>query len=399
MHAPSFIVWFADIDTHPTSTIGRAGKHIGNLVQEGFPMLPGFVITSDAYFAFLKQEKLEHRIKKLLTTLDYNQPESVYQVMEHIKKAIYETPLPDDLVNLLSHYYDAMDGHSLQLEAHSTTKSGHKVASHQVTEFGELVDSVKDAWIKHFEPNTHWKRHEHGHDHVSAGIEILVQMHIEPDMQGKIHTIDPLQHEKNVLYITHEHPHASDRYVLSKKTLTILDRHLNHHHNAPKLSHDSILDIASLGRDIEQHLYFPQEITWGITGDSLYVIQIKPLSTLPKAKQEKKKKLAKARGLSITKTIGTGHVKIIHTERQLNDVSEHDILIVKHLDTTHVKHLKKVRGIVSETGHKHSEVSALLRQLGIPTLFGVKEASKHFKDGHIITVHGGKGEIYHGSLH
>lgn len=399
MSTSPFIVWFADVDTHETSHIGKAGKHIGKLVQEGFPMLPGFVVTTDAFFAFLQQNKLEHRIKKVLTTINYEQPESVYQVMQHVKEMINQTPLSDDLIDTIGAFYDALDGHQLRLEAHATSKLGHKVASHKVITFEDLVDGIKDAWIQHFEPGMHWKRHEHGHDHVTTGIEILVKMDVVADKKGKIHTIDPMEHVKNVLYITHEYPHASDSYTLSKKNLMILDRHLNHHNNAPKLSHDELLDIAELGRDLERYLYFPQEITWGIQGESLYIIQTKPLSTLPKIKKEKKKKLAAARGIAITKTIGTGHVKVINKESQLNDVTSHDIIILKHIDPMYVKQLKKVRGIINESGHRHSEASVLIRQLGIPTLFGVKNATKQFRNGHVITVNGRKGEIYIGSMH
>lgn len=399
MNSSGYIVWFADMHTDATSQIGKAGKHIGGLVQAGFPVLPGFVITSDAYFAFLQQKKLADRIKKLLTTINYERPETIHQVMEHIKKIVRATPLPDDVIKELKTFYARLEDFPLNVHAHSTTPLAHKIADHKAHTFEDLVESIKQAWAEQFEPNMHWKRHEHGHDHLQTGVELIVQVAIDPEMKGKIYTVDPHDHAKNTLHITHQHSHGSDAYTISKKSLMILDRQLNHHAKAPKLIHEELLAIASLGKEIEKHLYFPQEITWGILENALFLLHTKPLSTLPKAKIELKKKLAHIRGIGITPTIGSGTVRIIDELSPIHKTLSHDIVVLKHITKEQIKHLKKVRGIISETGNKHSEVSALVRQLGIPTLFGVKDATKRLKNGHLITIHGGRGEVYRGGFH
>lgn len=394
-----FVVWFSDIDTHDTSRLGKVAKHFGNLTQAGFPLLPGFVISQDAYKAFLKQHFLEDKIKKLLMTINYDQPESIHQVMQHIQKHIQNTPFPDQLIDEIESFYNKISGLQVQLHAYEAAHHAHKIASQQAENVEELIEGIKSLWMQQFEPNIHWKRHEQKLDHIDTGVEILVQLTVDPDKRGKIRTIDPYEHAKNVIHITHEHPHASDTYILSKKTLAIIDRQLNHHNNAPKLSHDALLKIASLGKALEQHLYFPQEITWGMIDDEVYIIQTKPFTALPTPKTESKKKLAHAKGTSITATIGTGVVRIILEEKDLNKITAQDVVIMKKLDKKHLDKLKNVRAIITETGERHSEIAVHIRQLGIPTLFHIKNATKLYKNGRVVTVQANKGHIYLGSLH
>lgn len=398
MNSAPFLVWFADIDTHATSAIGKAGKQLGALTQAGFPIMPGFVVTTNAYKHFLEKNKLPKKIQQLLTTVNYDRPESVHQVTQHVKKMVAETTLPEELQKDLQTFYKKVQNHTVIVHAH-TTRPEHKFAEQAVESFDELLEQVKSSWVQHFEPMIHHKRHIHGHDHIDAGVELIVQVHIKPDKKGKVHTVDPQEHTKNILTITHEHPHATDTYMLSKKSLMIMDRSLTHHANAEKLTHDELLTIANVGRDLELHLYFPQEITWGIIDDNVFLLHTKPLSTLPKSKPIPKKKIPHARGISLAKHITSGVVRVVLSESELNKATSHDIVIIHSVDKAHVKDLKRVRGVISETGKRHAEITTLLRQLGIPVMLGVKDATKHFKNGRIITINATKGEIYLGGHH
>lgn len=399
MNTPAFVVWFADIDIHETSRIGKAGKHLGSLTQAGFPIPPGFVITQDAYKAFLKQQFLDEKIRKLLMTINYNRPETVHQVMQHIQNHMQDIPLPDQLIEELENVYTQVAGTHLELHAHASSPHAHKIAKHEADTFEDILEAIKDMWIRQFDPNIHWKRHEHNLDHIASGIEIIVQMAIQPDQKGKIHTIDPHEHVKHVMVISHEHPHASDTYILSKKTFVITDRHLTHHNKAPKLSHEALLTLANLGKSLEQHLYFPQEIAWGMIDDAVFIINTRPLSTLSTKKPEPKKKIAHAKGTSVTSTIGTGVVRVILEEKDLEKITAHDVVVLKKLDKKHLDKLKHVRAIITETGEKNSEIAVHIRQLGIPTIFHIKDATKRYKNGRVITVHAAHGHIYRGSPH
>ena len=52
-----------------------------------------------------------------------------------------------------------------------------------------------------------------------------------------------------------------------------------------------------------------------------------------------------------------------------------------------------VKGIVSEIGGKTSHVAILASNLGIPSVFGIKEISKTLRDGELIYINGNEGYI------
>src|SRR6266403_2114862 len=70
----------------------------GEMIQSGFAVPEGFVITSDSYFRFLHENGLLTSIADLLTTASFTYSDSVMQVSEHIKKLIVQAKLPEQFI-------------------------------------------------------------------------------------------------------------------------------------------------------------------------------------------------------------------------------------------------------------------------------------------------------------
>lgn len=399
MQTAPLIVWFKDVDLEDPSTVGKEGKKLGSLAQGGFPIAPGFIITSSAYFQFLKENKLDFKIKKLLTTINYEAPESVMQVTNHIKKLFFDASFSDTFVENLQSYQKKMNAFPLTIHAYSLTKDNPKHVSHKAHHPDELIAKVKNAWAEHFSGNLLVHREQHTIDHFDTGTAIVIQMEIKPEKEGIVITIDPHSHAKDRLHVLHNLTHGTDHYELSKKNLSILERHLVHHEkHLPKLTHEELLQIGDIAQAVEKHHFFPQEIHWGIIGDKCYVLRVSPYTELPKAKHEKVKKHSLARGFGITKTIGSGVVHIIHEPEDFTYLKAHHIVVLEEIKPEHIARLKKVRGVIAEKGEKHSATNVLLREHAIPTLIDVKFAKKGLRNGQIITIHAGKGEIYKGGF-
>ena len=80
------IFWFADLDITQPNTFGYQAEKLAKLTQAKFPVIPGFVITTTAYFSFLKENNLDNKIKQLLSTIAIDRPDSLMQGENHIKK-------------------------------------------------------------------------------------------------------------------------------------------------------------------------------------------------------------------------------------------------------------------------------------------------------------------------
>lgn len=398
MSSNSFVIWIADVDLDSRDDTKSPTKRLAKLKQAEFPIPPGFVITSYAYTHFLKENNLDYKIKQLLSTIAIDRPESLMQGEHHIRKLFEQAKLSDEFKEKLSYFYQQLGRSTITLSLHERQLQGRKHITLQANTKNELLALVKDAWAVMFTGNALWHRHNHHVDHLSTENEIIVQEKITGSKNGTIITIDPQTHEKEKIVIITTKPHEGDRYMLSKKNLSIIDRKLNHTTNVPKLSHDEILAIGELGKRLENFLYFPQEISWAIEEDTLYIIKTKPFNDLIKQQKNVKRKLPLARGKGVTKTIGTGVVHIIDSLQDLSWIKSHDVVVVSHLEAKHLPHFRKVQGVIVETQPFTNEVVIVLKQHGIPTIINVKQAKKRFQNGYVITVNGEKGEIYLGGL-
>lgn len=389
------IMWLSDVDAE-SEQFGSFTRQNAKLIQAKFPLAPGFVITTSTYQNFLRENKLDHKIRQLLSTVSFERSDSLMQIEFHIKQLFQQAFLSNELYDLMEDFYYYL-GDTVTIEMHETGKNGRKHAKKTVTSEAGLISEVIALWSEMFTGNALWHRHHGNADHFDNKAEILVRKKLTGDTkEGAIFTIDPQSHAKDKLVIITTTPHELDHYVLSKKNLTILDRKLKHKHLSKKLTLDEIIAIAKVAKRVEQHLYFPQKISWVIKDGGLSIASFSPITDMPQPKQTTNPKLPIARGKGLTHTIGTGSVFIVNKPAFLPSDARH-IIVMTDITPLEVKKLKKAKGLIIEN-HPHSETIYQIRSQGIPAICNVKQATKRFRNGHVVSIHGKKGEIYQGGF-
>ena len=74
------ILWFKDIRKGSIGTCGGKGANLGELTAAGFPVPPGFVVTSEAYFNFIRANGIDKVIKELTEGLDVQDTDRLDEV-------------------------------------------------------------------------------------------------------------------------------------------------------------------------------------------------------------------------------------------------------------------------------------------------------------------------------
>ena len=64
------ILWFEELSRNSLAEAGGKGANLGEMTQAGFPVPPGFVVTSNSYFKHLDKNNLRSAIDNLLSNLD-----------------------------------------------------------------------------------------------------------------------------------------------------------------------------------------------------------------------------------------------------------------------------------------------------------------------------------------
>ena len=98
------IVWFNEVGKEDISLVGGKGANLGELTKANIPVPQGFIVTADAYFAFLHESTLIDSIDPLLRTLDPRDSKKLQEVASNIKEAISIAPMPPEIAEEIKKY-------------------------------------------------------------------------------------------------------------------------------------------------------------------------------------------------------------------------------------------------------------------------------------------------------
>ncbi len=443
MTKPTFIEWFKDIDKGDIPTVGGKGANLGEMTQAHFPVPNGFVITSNAYFHFLKENQLTTKIKHLLGTVNHDNNESLQQVSKHIKKIIMDGEMSEMLVKEIIDSYKTLGGSMMtQLVAVRSSATaedlpGASFAGQQETYLnveGEanLLLKVKAAWASLFEARAIFYRTEQKFNHFKVGIAIVVQKMVSSEKSGVMFTIDPVTNDKSKIVIEAiyglgemivQGQVTPDHYEVNKQDFKILlktpavqekmlkkegkiNKELNvrkEDQKKQKITDKQIEQLAHLGKQLEKHYYFPQDVEWAIDGDDVYIVQTRPITTISTKKEEKStadfsKMEMLLQGSPASPGIASGVVKIITSVSEVGKVLPGDILVAPQTNPDYVPAMKKAKAIITEKGGRTSHAAIVSRELGIPAVVGAEGATKILKSGDTVTVNGKEGLVFKGGF-
>ncbi len=436
------IAWFSEIRKEDVPLVGGKGANLGEIVNAGFPVPNGFIITSNSYYDFIRENNLNIKIKHLLSTVNFNDSKSLEQVALHIKKLIRDGQISKELVKDIVSSYEKLSGRfgqalvAVRSSATAEDLANASFAGQQETYLNVkgdavLLEKIKEGWASLFGARAIFYRHQQKFDNIKIGIALVIQKMVGSEKSGIMFTIDPVTNDKSKIVIEAifglgelivQGEVNPDHYEVDKKALTILSKKTSYQDHLlkkqgvsnkkiklskkqgekQKLSEKEILALAKLGKDIEKHYYFPQDLEWAIEKGKVYIVQTRPVTTTHSEKQNINAQLSKSdlllTGDPASPGIASGPAKIIMTPRDIDKIVSGDVLVAPQTNPDFVPAMKKVVAIVTDSGGRTSHAAIVSRELGIPAVVGTQFATKKIKTGNIITVNGTKGEIYKGGF-
>lgn len=435
------VVWFSEVDKHDVALVGGKGANLGEMVRNRFPVPDGFIVTSEAYYEFIKENNLQRHITDLLAWVDYGDQSSLDKVSQQIKQTIIEGRVSEQLKHEILVSYKKLSGvlrPALVAVRSSTTVEDTVNASfagqHEtylnVSGEANVLLKIKEGWASLFDARAIFYRHEKHFDHFKIGIAIPVQKMVESEKSGVMFTLDPVNNDRKKIVIEAvfglgemmvQGEVTPDHYEVSKTTLGIIEKNIAtqdiyltkkgsknvkvritpKHRNIQKITNAQIIELADIGRRLEKHYFFPQDIEWAIEKKNIYVVQTRPVTTTGRIKKEPidnevHKPILK--GDPVSPGIISGPVRILRSVKEMHKLITGEILVTPEISPDFVLAMKKASAIITDKGGRTSHAAIVSREIGIPAIVGTEMATKLLKDGMIITVNGGKGEIYKGGF-
>lgn len=437
-----FVVSLSKCDKHDVKYVGGKVANLGEMIQAGFPVPLGFAITTKAYAQFLKENKLDIKIKHLLGTINFEDSNSLAQVSRHIRQMMVSSPVPENVVKEIFEQYEKLGHNVLVAVRSSATSEDSKEASFagQQETFlnvsGEtvLIEKVREAWASLFQARAVYYRHDAKMDHLKTGIALVVQRMVQSETSGVMFTADPVTGSRERVIIEAIYGLGEyivqgvvtpDHYEVSKFDQKILDKQIKEQTvklvksgyenvevkipktdlDKQKISDVHINTLAKLGIDLEKHYYFPQDVEWAIEKNNVYIVQTRPITTLDKAQTNgpqmgtiSTSEHAILIGSPASPGIGVGSAKLIHSVSDSSSFKPGMILVAKSTNPDFVPIMKKAAAIITQEGGRTSHAAIVSREYGIPAVVGAPLAMQKLKDDMVITVNGSTGNIYKGSM-
>lgn len=444
----ALVLPFSHIDKHDVGLVGGKGANLGEMTQAGFPIPPGFCVTSESYYLMLSHNHLTEKIAQLLKDLDVKDTKKLSQVANQITRMIERADIPDEIVKEVIALYRSLkpgDRHPLVAVRSSATAedlpdasfAGQQESFLNIKGDANLLEAIRKAWASLFGARAIFYRATRGYDHFKVALAIPIQQMVQSDVSGIMFSLNPITNNKDQIVIEAgwglgdyivQGVVTPDKYIVSKSTLTIHSRQTVSQTikevyqypsgvknvkvppsqvNETKLTDDQILKLAAIGKKIQEHYFFPQDMEWAIEDGRIYIVQSRPITTIPgkdtpadkpKFTEDSLKDLKPLlQGQPASVGIGTGPVVKIKSVAELDKVEPGDILVTSMTSPDYVPAMKKAAGIITDKGGQTSHAAIVSRELGVPAVVGTINATKTLKTGEVVSLNGATGVVYQGS--
>ncbi len=438
------VVAFEEVGRGDIPVVGGKGANLGEMLRAGIPVPSGFIVTADAYGRFIEQSGLRPKIEAILNNLNVQDSNALQKASRDIEKMVVDTPVPADMADEIKRRYREMDEPPVAVRSSATAEdlpeasfAGQQSTFLNVLGGDRVVQAVKECWASLFEARAIFYRSENAFEHMKVKIAVPVQRMVQSELSGVMFTVEPVTSDRSKITVEAivglgeglvSGEISPDLYVVDKETLKILEKHTAVQErqlarttvgggkgiadiswqevppdlrSAQKLSDDEVREVAQIGKRIEQHYGFPQDIEWAKEKSKFYIVQTRPVTTLAEATTAPAEALDETapvllKGSAASPGAAAGEVKIILDPSEIGRVRDGDILVAEMTTPDFVPAMKRAVAIVTDRGGRTAHAAIVSRELGIPCVVGTGEATKTLHDGQIVTVDGAHGVVYDG---
>ncbi len=443
--------WLHEVSHADVPLVGGKGANLGEMIQAGLPVPPGFVVTVDAFRAFLEANRLPDAIAERLGQIEVDDLAALQAQAEGIQALVRRAPVPDAIRIALVDAYGRLRTSDDAEPAFVAVRSSATVEDAAQYSFAgmfrsfldirgpeALLHAVKECWASLFGARALYYQTKQRMAVGQPIIAVVVQRMINADASGVVFTVDPTTGDRRRIVIESAWGLGEvvvggqvepDRFVVNKETLEIVERAIGrkefallrnpvtgqtdrttlppHLAAAPSLTDEAVRAAADLGRRAEAHYRVPQDAEFAVEGSEVFLVQTRPVTTLPAVVEPSRARAAApagptkppealVRGLGASPGVVTGTVRVVRSPQEGGRIQPGDILVAPMTTPDWVPLMRRVAAIVTEGGGMTSHAAIVSRELGVPCVVGARQATSVLHDGMRVTVDATQGAVYPG---
>ena len=319
---------FEDLRKENVSLVGGKNANLGELLNAGIPVPPGFAVTAYAYKKFITENSIASRIHKAIseTTTVLSNPQQFEKASRDIREIIESTPIPVTIEKAIKKAYGVLckktkkERFFVAVRSSATAEdlpdasfAGQHESYLNIRGPKKLIETTLKCWSSLFTPRAIVYRTQMGFKDEQVLMSVGVQEMVNARAAGVMFSLNPLTGERDQIAIEANWGFGQsvvsgsttpDQYTVKKKTLQILEKRIakktveyvqdtksmrmiyadipTERQEQQCLTHEEIIILAELAIHIEKNYGGkPQDIEFAIDRDlkfpqNVYVVQSRP---------------------------------------------------------------------------------------------------------------------------
>ena len=307
---------------------GGKASNIFTLIKNELNVPPGYAISTKAFTLFLEESRIKSIIKEIFAK-KYN-PKEVIEISTKIKSLFVASEIPSSITSEIQQNhikefsdYDEYTSYVVRSSANfedsnSFSFAGQAQSFLNVRNIAEILLSIKMCWASLFSPQILLyllQLNKRGFNITPLNLEmaIIVQKMLKPQVSGVLFTANVINNNKDQMMINStwglgetitNNTIIPDLIIVKKGNCEVMKITIGKKEKTsianPKgdstilidterkfqqvcsLNSSQLKQLHSLGLKLEELFNNPQDIEWAIENNTLYTLQSRPITTLPK---------------------------------------------------------------------------------------------------------------------
>ena len=330
---PPTVCWFEDCRRDSVPLVGGKCASLGELINAGVRVPPGFALTTEGYRRFMADGGIDGELRAQLAHVNAGDLEALEAISARIRALIEAQPFAVDIEDEVAECYrklalrSCMPGVPVAVRSSATAEDlvGASFAGQQDTYLwvrgvDEVLHHMRRCISSLYTARAIAYRANKGFTDDGLAISVGVQKMANAYTAGVMFTIHPANGDRSVIVIDSNFGFGEsvvsgevtpDHFVVNKITLDVIERVVSkkelcytvdartqtsratevpfERQTVQLLIDDEITELAWMGKRIEKHYGQPMDIEWAIdkdlpAGGNIFILQARP-ETVWSAKQ------------------------------------------------------------------------------------------------------------------
>lgn len=440
------IVWFEDIDRSLENLAGVKAANLGEMFSVmNLPVPHGFALTASAYKYFMDYNQLLPRLRELIGGCDLDDTEKVLETSKAMRLLVLQADLPKLLSDELSTAISELSQYSpvgLALRSSALMEDNEPGLAGQYETLlnvppEEIPCAYKRVLASQFNPQALRRafRRDLKIEDLAMGVAVMAMAPAQ--CSGVLYSLNPNDPQSQVMMISAVRGLGSGAVggtvsssmfitnkqepiklliedIIPQETMVVPAPESNVYEvnvpeddsSRPCLTRDQVLRLAQLGLELERHYDSPVDVEWVLQPDGeIRLLQVRPLRIIMKdltpadySRQVMGHRVLLQGGITASPGVESGQVVHVKDEEEITKVADGDIIVAPNSLPEYALALDHAGAVVTEVGGAASHLAAVAREVHVPALFGVENASALLEEGTEVTVDADRQIVYEGKV-